>query len=167
MKNNLENYTFDMESIIKFRFQCKEVKMRNVFYRLLNKDFFYAERMFRYKMVEAPFCKRCGEIEMNDHLLFECRFSVLMWSIYNKVLRESFNSSYCINRREDIYDFNNGPIENGLKIKLINELIQIDRPTHWTKEKVLNIALEIRKIEKYIAIKNNANLIAFNKKWKT
>ncbi len=166
-KNSLENFTFDMESIIKFRSQCKEVKMRNVFYRLLNKDFFYAERMFRYRMVESPSCKRCGETETNDHLLFGCRFSALMWSIYNKVLRESFNSTYCINRREDIYDFNNSPIENGLKIKLINELIQIDRPMHWTKEKILNIALEIRKIEKYIAIKNNTNLSAFNKKWKT
>jgi exonuclease III len=166
-KNNLENFTFDMETISKFRVQCKEVKMRNVFYRLLNKDFFYAERMFRYKMVESPTCKRCGEIETNNHLLFECRFTVLMWSIYNKVLRESFNSKYSIRRIEDIFDFNNGPIENGLKIKLINELIQIDRPMYWTKEKILNIATEMKNIEKYIAIKNNKNLLAFDKKWKT
>jgi hypothetical protein len=90
-----------------------------------------------------------------------------MWSIYNKVLRESFNSKYSIRRIEDIFDFNNGPIENGLKIKLINELIQIDRPMYWTKEKILNIATEMKNIEKYIAIKNNKNLLAFDKKWKT
>jgi hypothetical protein len=38
---------------------------------------------------------------------------------------------------------------------------------YWTKEKILNIATEMKNIEKYIAIKNNKNLLAFDKKWKT
>lgn len=166
IKNNLNNFQFDMDNITRFRMQCKEVKMRNVFYRLLNKDFFYAERMFRYKMVNSPECTRCGETETNDHLLYECRYSRLMWSIYNKAMRESFNSNFCINRKEDIYDFSNGFIENGIKIKLINELIQIERPTHWTINKIINIAIEMKKIEKYILLKNNKNLSSYNKKWK-
>jgi hypothetical protein len=89
-----------------------------------------------------------------------------MWSIYNKAMRESFNSNVCINRKEDIYDFSNGFIENGIKIKLINELIQIERPTHWTINKIINIAIEMKKIEKYILLKNNKNLSSYNKKWK-
>jgi hypothetical protein len=89
-----------------------------------------------------------------------------MWSIYNKAMRESFNSNFCINRKEDIYDFSNGFIENGIKIKLINELIQIERPTHWTINKIINIAIEMKKIKKYILLKNNKNLSSYNKKWK-
>ena len=73
---------------------------------------------------------------------------------------------FCINRKEDIYDFSNGFIENGIKIKLINELIQIERPTHWTINKIINIAIEMKKIEKYILVKNNKNLSSYNKKWK-
>jgi hypothetical protein len=155
-----------MGNIRRFQKQCKEVKMRNVFYRLLNRDFFYAERMLRYRMIDSPDCTRCGEIETNDHLLYNCQFSVRMWSIYNEVIKEYFNSEYWIGRIEDIFNFNSGPIENCLKIKLINNLIQIKRPIHWSKEKILGMALETKKIEKYIAIKNRNNLEIFIKKWR-
>jgi hypothetical protein len=164
-KNNLEDFQFDMGNIRRFRKQCKEVKMRNVFYRLLNRDFFYAERMFRYRMTDSPDCTRCGQTETNDHLLYNCQFSVGMWSIYNEVIKEYFNSEYSICKIEDIFNFNSGPIENCLKIKLINNLIQIERPKHWTKEKILGMALETKKVEKYIAIKNRNNLDIFTKKW--
>lgn len=154
-----------MGNIRRFRKQCKEVKMRNVFYRLLNRDFFYAERMFRYRMTDSPDCTRCGQTETNDHLIYNCQFSVRMWSIYNEVIKEYFNSEYSIRRMEDIFNFSSGPIENCLKIKLINNLIQIERPIHWTKEKILGMALETKKIEKYIAVKNRNNLDSFFKKW--
>jgi hypothetical protein len=88
-----------------------------------------------------------------------------MWSIYNEVIKEYFNSEYSIRRMEDIFNFSSGPIENCLKIRLINNLIQIERPIHWTKEKILGMALETKKIEKYIAVKNRNNLDSFCKKW--
>jgi hypothetical protein len=165
-KNNLHDFNFDMNSIKNLRKQCKEVKLRNVFYRLINKDFFTAERMYRYKMTPTSSCPRCGDIENNPHLLYECRFSREMWSNFNKVIKQHYNSNYAINRYEDIYKFDNGPIENVLKLKLINELIQIDRPKHLTENKIINLANDFKNIEKYIIIKNNKDLLAFNKKWK-
>jgi hypothetical protein len=165
-KNNLQDFNFDMNNIRKFRKQCKEVKQRNVFYRLLNKDFFTAEQMYRYKMNTSPLCMRCGEIENNAHLLYNCRFSLQMWLSFNKIIKESLSSNYKIERFEDIYNFDSGPVENVLKIKLINELIQIDKPKHLNKNKILSIMNDIKNTERYIAIKNNQSLIAFNKKWK-
>jgi hypothetical protein len=165
-KNNLNNFNFDMNSIKNLRKQCKEVKLRNVFYRLINKDFFTAERMYRYKMSFTSSCPRCGDIENNQHLLYECRFSREMWANFNKVIKQHYNSSYAINRYEDIYNFDNGHIENVLKLKLINELIQIERPKHLTENKIINLANDFKNIEKYIVIKNNKDLLAFNKKWK-
>jgi hypothetical protein len=57
-------------------------------------------------------------------------------------------------------------IENRLKIKLINELIQIERPTYWTKNKVTSILLEMKSIDKYSTLKNNLSIETFNKKWR-
>jgi hypothetical protein len=89
-----------------------------------------------------------------------------MWLSFNKIIKESLSSNYKIERFEDIYNFDSGPVENVLKIKLINELIQIDKPKHLNKNKILSIMNDIKNTERYIAIKNNQSLIAFNKKWK-
>jgi hypothetical protein len=40
-RNNLD-IDFNMQSIMTFRKQCSEIKMRNTFYRLINGDFFTA-----------------------------------------------------------------------------------------------------------------------------
>jgi hypothetical protein len=85
---------------MQFRRQCKEVKLRNTFYRLINKDFFTAERMFRYRMTESPNVNRCGEIETVDHLLFECNDSKKMWKTYNTVLKRKLSSRYEINGKK-------------------------------------------------------------------
>jgi hypothetical protein len=44
-------------------------------------------------------------------------------------------------------------------------MIQIERPINWSKEKVINVALEIINIEKYISVSNNKTT-QFNKDWK-
>ena len=43
-------------------------------------------------------------------------------------------------------------------------MIQIDRPINWNKEKVINVALETIKIEKYISLTNN-KLKQYKKDW--
>jgi hypothetical protein len=83
-KNKLFNYTFEEEHFVRFRKQCKNTKLRSIFHRLLNNDFFFAERMYKYKMSETPNCQRCGMIEGHKHLLFECKTSRDMWAVYNQ-----------------------------------------------------------------------------------
>jgi hypothetical protein len=40
---------------------------------------------------------------------------------------------------EDIFDFSGGSLENILKVKLIQETIQIKRPMNWSEDRVRNI----------------------------
>ncbi len=121
--------------------------------------------MFRYRMTESPNCNRCGEIETVDHLLFECNDSKKMWKTYNTVLKRKLSSRYEINGKKDIFNFEIGTIENILKVKLINELIQIERPKFWTESRTEKILEEMRKFDKYIGKKNYPNLEKYTKKW--
>jgi hypothetical protein len=72
------------ENIIKFRYQCKNVKLRHIYYRLITKDFFTMEKMFKYRMVDNNKCKRCGEVETYKHLLWECREAKNIWQLFNE-----------------------------------------------------------------------------------
>jgi hypothetical protein len=164
-KNKLDNFEFNMSSLSTLRKQCKDARSRNIFYRLINNDFFTAERMFKFGMRNNSLCDRCSEIETSKHLLFECRYSMKMWSLYNNVLKTDLNSKFSINRFEDIFNFDTGVRENRLKIKLINELIQIERPTFWSKHKVSSIITEMKAIEKYISLKNKLKSKEYNKIW--
>ena len=142
-KNNLNNSKFSLDNIVTFRKQCKNTKLRSIFYRLLNRDFFYAAKMHKYKMLESPMCTRCGQFESNEHLLFECKSSREMWEQYNKVmvdLSKGFKEK--IESFEDIFNFEGDAFGNIVKIKLIQETIQIIRPAYWFRGKVENIAKE-------------------------
>jgi hypothetical protein len=165
-RNKLNMPEFNISCINKVRKQCKDAKSRNVFYRLINNDFFNAERMFKYGMTNSPNCVRCNEVESSKHLLFYCRFSTNMWSVYNTIIKTEFNSSFSINNFEDIFNFDTGTCENRLKLKLINELIQIERPTFWSKSKMMSIIAEMKSLDKYISIKNKRNLEDYKKMWK-
>ena len=121
--------------------------------------------MVKFKMIESPECVRCGEIETNNHLLYECMYSRRMWNQYNFVIKDMLNSTFEVKRKEDIFNFEIGHIENIIKIRLINELIQIERPKIWTKEKIINMIVDTRNCDKYIAIENNHDMKHFNNKW--
>jgi hypothetical protein len=165
-RNSLISFDFNMSCISKFRKQCKDTRSRSIFYRLINNDFFNAAKMFKFGMTDSPNCTRCNEVESSKHHLFNCHYSRSMWSLYNDIIKTEFKSSYSINRFEDIFDFNIGIRENRLKIKLIIELIQIERPTFWSRNKIMSIIAEMKSIDKYIWTKNNLKLEEYNKKWK-
>jgi hypothetical protein len=62
-----------------------------------------------------------------------------MWRNYNTIMLEMLPSPKSVNRFEDIYDFSGTRIENIIKIKLIQETIQIIRPTNWSESRLRNI----------------------------
>ncbi len=74
--------------------------------------------------------------------------------------RESAVNSY-----KDIYNFNNNAAVNTIKLKIINEFIQINRPKNLKKEKIKMLIDNVRNTEKFIAVKNK-QLINFKTKWK-
>jgi isoleucyl-tRNA synthetase len=47
-KNSIDS--FDMANIVDFRRKCKNSKLQNMYFRLLQKDFFPYARMKKYKM---------------------------------------------------------------------------------------------------------------------
>ncbi len=44
---------------MKVRKQISNVKLRNVFYRLINNDIFTKTKMFKFKMTNSAECDRC------------------------------------------------------------------------------------------------------------
>ena len=74
---------FNNVNINKFRYQCKNVKLRHLYFRLISKDFFTMEKMFKYKMVDSDKCKRCGEVETYKRLIWECGEAKRIWQHFN------------------------------------------------------------------------------------
>ncbi len=63
---------FDPNDILKFRKFCKNVKLKNIYFRLIHKDFFTYSRMKKYKTTLKDECPRCSRIETINNLLWEC-----------------------------------------------------------------------------------------------
>jgi hypothetical protein len=55
---------------------------------------------------------------------------------------------------------------NIIKIKIVQCLIQIERPKNWNEDNITKIIKEVMYLEKYNAIKNKT-LLKFEKKWKS
>jgi hypothetical protein len=161
-KLGIEN--FDTDCIIETRRHVKNVKLRNIFFRLINKDFFTRERMLKFKMVNDSDCERCGLEETTKHLLWDCRDTRMMWESYNNILSEGGLSQFSVENYNDVYKFNCTGAVSTVKLKLINELIQINRPRYMNIDKVKNIIRNLYNTEKYIAIKNK-NDVKHNKRW--
>jgi hypothetical protein len=163
MKVGINN--FENSNHIKFREQCSSTKMRALYFRLVNKDFFSYERMLKFKMSDNDKCPRCQETETTKHMLWSCKESKRIWQAFNKILSTSNMDSELILDYEDLYKVTNISAITHSKMKIIQEMIQIIRPNKWDESKVLKSIQEVANIEKYIAIKNN-KLQNWITKWK-
>jgi hypothetical protein len=137
------------ENISKFRYQCKNVKLRHIYFRLTTKDFFTMEKMFKYKMVDNNKCKRCGEVETYKHLLWECREAKNIWHLYNEFVTNLNQNNERIQEYDNVFMAGNKGYVSKVKMKIVQEMIQIDRPRCWTIERIKEIANEINSIELY------------------
>ena len=150
---------FQENAITKFRSKCQNAKFRNLFFRLIHNDFFTHVRMYKYKMCQSDLCPRCGITETTRHLLMECRHAKNIWNLYNLVTKGDK-----VNKYEDLFSIGDSQCEIMIKMKIIQELIQIDRPKNWVREKIVNLIKNLMDIEKYNAIKNR-KILKFNKIW--
>ena len=161
-KLNIEE--FDKSQITIVRKQVTNVQLRNIFYRLINKDFFTGERMLRFKMVNSDLCKQCNEVETFRHLLWECSCTKETWRNFNSILSRKGLDNERINSYSDIFKFTSSAATTTIRLKIINQFIQINRHNKLGEDKILNIIKEIMSKEKYIASKNNRQH-QYNKKW--
>jgi exonuclease III len=155
---------FDNNNITKFRKNVQNAKLRNIYFRLINNDFFTRERMFKYKMISDNKCTRCGNVEDTRHLLFECEQVKNIWKLFNSLLTKIKQDCSKVEQYRDIFNTMNHPVINLVKIKIIQSLIQIIRPSNWTENNIINIIKETRNIEKYNSIKNRT-VNQFEQKW--
>jgi hypothetical protein len=155
---------YDNSNITKFRQSCKNVKLRHIFFRLLNKDFYSKDRMFRFKMIDNETCDRCGQTETFKHLLWECSESKRIWQAYNALLEQSELQDFKINDFKSLFEAESLPVLDTIKISLVKEIIQIERPPNWIVSNVIRIIGELRRIEYYNAAQTKC-LDKITKRW--
>jgi hypothetical protein len=153
-------------NIMEFRSNCRNAKLRNIYFRLIHRDFFTHERMFKFKMVNSPNCPRCGMIESFNHLLWECHESKQIWKCYNEVLKELGLEKMSLTRIEDLYRTELLSPLSLIKMKIIQEQIQIERPKSWSKTNVYKLIKYIRDMEIQNANDKHDNTIII-RKWKS
>ena len=140
---------FDKESILKFRNKCKNIKLRHVFYRLISGDIFSKERMCRFGMVNNNLCERCQQVESTRHLLWECVEARNIWELFNTWIVSNNPTVNMINVYQDIYNIDDCAHVCKVKMKIIQEMIQIERPSGWNLEQIRIISKELKNIELY------------------
>jgi hypothetical protein len=164
VNNKLQIQTFEKEYINDFRLKCKNPKLRNIYFRLIHNDFFTYSRMKRYKMTNTDRCPRCEEVETTKHLLWECSHVINIWKIYNTFLKKLKLEHEMITKYDDIFSPGKSSAICLIKIKIIQELIQIERPKHWNDDNIKQISDKLLKIEKYNATVSK-NVSKFITKW--
>jgi exonuclease III len=164
VKNKLQINNFDNENIMNFRSTCKNAKLRNIYFRLIHNDFFTHSRMKRYKMTTSDKCPRCEETETTKHLLWECNHVKNIWRLYNIFLNQLNLESEKVLIYDDIYIPGKTSATCLIKIRIIQELIQIERPKNWTFERIKCICKEVMNLEKYNAIAGRT-MHTFSRKW--
>ena len=155
-KTKLGIEEFDKESIIKFRNKCKNIKLRHVFYRLISGDIFSKERMCRFGMINNNLCERCQETETTKHLLWSCVESRNIWELFNTWNVNTNSIANTIIEYQDIYRVDDCAHVCKVKMKIIQAMIQIERPRGWNAERINLISNEIKKMELYNKIKSKA-----------
>ena len=110
--------------------------------------------MCRFGMINNNTCERCEEIESTKHLLWECAESKNIWELFNTWITNNNPSSNLINEYKNIYGIDDSAHVCKVKMKIIQEMIQIERPRGWNLEKINLISKEFKKIELYNKTKN-------------
>jgi len=161
---NRLGFAYQTSNILQFRNNCSNAKLRNIYFRLIHKDFFTHVRMKKFKMTDSDKCPRCGQTETTEHLLWECIHSQAIWSEYNRYMSLIGQTREIVQTYDKIYTPGNNSGTALIKIKVTQELIQKDRPVHWNKDRMEKLIDELLKMENYIAKKNNF-IEKFNRKW--
>jgi hypothetical protein len=61
------------------------------------------------------------------------------------------NGHECVNKYEDVFQTCEMPAISIVKMKTIQAIIQIERPTNWNKEKLLDTIKDLMNVERYNA----------------
>ena len=156
---------YDHNSILVFRNYCKNSKLRNIFFRLIHRDFFTYVRMKKYRMTDTDSCPRCVDTETINHLLWECSHAKNIWGLFNTFMNKWGKTEEKVQSYENIYKVGLSPGPALIKIKVIQELIQMERPKNWDIKKFESLVENLLSTEQYISNQNYTSG-KFKTKWK-
>jgi hypothetical protein len=162
-KHNIDD--FDKENTILFRQNCRNPKLRNIYFRLIHGDFYTYKKMKRYKMVDSENCPRCGNIEDLKHLVFDCSHVSKMWNHYNELVTQFNSKNSKVLCFMDVFKVPDTAAITLIKIKLIQSMIQKERPINWSIDKFKEIIREVILLERYNSTVNRS-LNEFDNKWR-
>jgi hypothetical protein len=111
------------------------------------------EEMFRYKMVNNNKCKRCGDVETYKHLMWECKEARQIWKVFNEYLTKTNQQEVRVLEYEKLYTIGSMGFVNKVKMRVIQEMIQINRPANWTMENINWNLKELKSLELFNAKK--------------
>ena len=72
---------FEKECILKFIKNCKNTKLRHIFFKVISGEIFSKERIYRFVMIDNNRCERCEEVETTKHLQWDCAESRKIWKL--------------------------------------------------------------------------------------
>ncbi len=114
--------------------------------------------------VESNECERCNIEETTKHLLWECVHANNIWSIFNVIMSKIGRNTDSVGNYDNIYDIPASPAIVIVKLKIIQEMVQVVRPKMWNMSKMINLIRDLKNIESYNA-KINRMVNKFNNKW--
>ena len=85
-----------------------------------------------------------------------------LWKAYNDVLKEISLDKMNLILYEDLFKTETIPLLMTIKLRMIQELIQITRPTNWNTSRTLNIIFQLRNMEMQNDNSNNKKTL---KRW--
>ena len=74
------------------------------------------------------------------------------------------NGQECVNKYENVFQTCELPAISIVKAKIIQALIQIERPMNWNREKLLDTIKDLINVERYNAVVSRT-INKFNLKW--
>jgi hypothetical protein len=102
-------------------------------------------------MVSDNICLRCGGIETYRHLIWECNEARRIWRVYNEYMDSIGHSEVKVEVYEEVFKVENISAVSTVKMKIIQEMIQIIRPISWNDERMKDIVMTLKSTELYNA----------------
>ena len=84
--------------------------------------------------------ERCNRPETTKHLLLECVEAWKIWALFNEWIGNQTVNSKVVIEYGDIFWVDDNANTCKAKLKIIQEIIQIERPRAWNMEKIKNIS---------------------------
>jgi hypothetical protein len=115
--------------------------------------------MKKYNMTNNDKCPRCGVLEDSKHLLWECYHSRNIWRLFNQSILNQRHNENIVESFDDVFKIRGDAGTILVKMRIIQEMIQIERPKNWIQDNITKIREDLLKIEEYIYKYENKNKI--------